>query len=557
MGIKRPLFVRAKPVSSDANSVDCVVCGRFADDSYGAYRNRSSRQVGNYKRSASAAVIRPDNHHLKAATDAHAVFSDRKLGNQNWNSDSQLQSRSREAQQGGSGGGSSNSNSNSSSNGVGGPPGRPPDRAGNVPAFKADSGPVRGGVVKVSGVQPLVSHGHPQGQGQSPAGAGRGGGETFTARPYHVEQSRAGAPPEEEASRPGSAPSPKQPRSVKERISNLERKSSFSSSSSATPTPTASPMHTAGTPTATHTPTHTPTSTSQRWANAAPFGATHRAGAENLKPQRGNNNSNSNNNRVPTSRSMVLTDPYQGRERDRPPSGSPASAAPASSTQNSVSARPRAYSERSKQGGEASDPKPSQRFAEVAPMASDARALPGHVRNSSQASAERPRSSSSPYNRRESAPAPQIPPDAAVAMVSPRRKSEGNFLSSHAEVDTERSPPPAPAEMTIISHGRQPSQEELECDQQAKELAREVAGSEKKLSDVLSADSTKKRMKYMDGLFSSPLDGEVKTPASVRRHQSQGPGDRSSPQQLQQPQPTASADATDAKPADDAGPHKR
>lgn len=545
------------------------MCGRFADDSYGAYRNRSSRQVGTYKRSASAAVILPDNHHLKAATDAHAVFSDRKLGNQNWNSDSQLQSRSREAQQGGSGGGGGgSSNSNSGSNGVGGPPGRPPDRAGNVPAFKADSGPVRGGVVKVSGVQPTVPHGHPQGQGQSPAGAGRGGGggETFTARPYHVEQSRAVAPPEEEAARPGSAPSPKQPRSVKERISNLERKSSFSSSSSATPTPTASPMHTAGTPTATPTSTHTPTPTptSQRWANAAPFGATHRAGAENLKPQRGNNSSSnssgSNNNRVPTSRSMVLTDPYQGRERDRPPSGSPASAAPASSTQNSVSARPRAYSERSKQGGEAapspSDPRPSQRFAEVAPMASDARALPGHVRNSSQASAERPRSSSSPYNRRESAPAPQIPPDTAVAMVSPRRKSEGNFLSSHAEVDKERSPP---AEMTIISHGRQPSQEELECDQQAKELAREVAGSEKKLSDVLNADSTKKRMKYMDGLFSSPLDGEVKTPASVRRHQSQGPGDRSSPQQLlhPQPQPTASADATDAKPAEDAGSHKK
>lgn len=182
-------------------------------------------------------------------------------------------------------------------------------------------------------------------------------------------------------------------------------------------------------------------------------------------------------------------------------------------------------------------------------MASDARALPGHIRNSSQIPADRPRSSSSPYNRRESAPAPQMPPETAVAMMSPRRKSEGNFLSSNTEVDTERSP--SPGEITIC-HGRQPSQEELECDQQAKELAREVASSEKKLSDVLSADSDKKRMKYMDGLFSSTLDAEVKMPASVRRHQSQGPGDRSS--QLSQPQPTNAESA--AQPAED-GSHKR
>ena len=204
---------------------------------------------------------------------------------------------------------------------------------------------------------------------------------------------------------------------------------------------------------------------------------------------------------------------------------------------------------------ERSDPRPNQRFAEVAPMASDARALPGHVRNSasghSNSPADRSRSTSSPYNRRESAPpaAPRTPAETttAVAMVSPRRKSEGNFLSSHAEAAAEKELPPGPGSMTVC-HGRQPSQEELECDQRAQELAREVAGSEKKLSDVLSADPTKKRMKYMDGLFSSPLAAGVKAPASVRRHQSQGTGDRSTLQQAQQTHPGEAANTPPQQP---------
>ncbi|XP_070198444.1 protein Shroom3-like isoform X4 [Littorina saxatilis] len=497
----------------------------FADDSYGAFKNRGNRQVGTYKRSSSAALLRPDNHHLAAATEANSVFSDRKLGNHNWNSDSQLQHREGQVAGG-------------STNGLGGPPGRPPDRQGNVPAFKADSGPVR--VTKVQGgPQPLAS----SPQGQSPGGRA-GGDVTFSARPYQVEPPRGAG---EEENRNGTSTSPKQqPRSVKDRIDNLERKTSFSSSSSSsTPTPTTSPQHTASAPPS--------TSSSQRWADAAPFEATHRAGGDTHKAQPGNSNTSNHSNhssRVPNSRPMVQTDSHH-HTRERPPIGSPASEF---STQSS---RPRAHSERSRQGElpppsdsrssqrytemapsqrypevspsqrytdvapsqRYTDVTPSQRYSDVAPVASDPRALPGHVRNSSQNSTDRPRSSSSPYNRRESAPAPQIPPDTAV-INSPRRKSEGNFLSSNPDGDKDASPPPG--EMTI-SHGRQPSQEELECDQRAAELAREVADSEKKLSDVLSSDTDKKRMKYMDGLFSADL--EVKTPASVRRHQSQGSAD--------------------------------
>ena len=135
-------------------------------------------------------------------------------------------------------------------------------------------------------------------------------------------------------------------------------------------------------------------------------------------------------------------------------------------------------------------------------------------------------------------------------MVTPRRKSEGNCLPSQSELD-ELCPPPGPI---TASHARQPSQEELECDQRAKELAMEVAASEKKLSDVLTSDPTKSRMKYMDGLFSGPSDMEVKTPASVRRHHSHGSGDASlarmqqqqQQQQLQQGLGTAAADSPDA-----------
>ena len=54
------------------------------------------------------------------------------------------------------------------------------------------------------------------------------------------------------------------------------------------------------------------------------------------------------------------------------------------------------------------------------------------------------------------------------------------------------------------SHSRQPSQEELECDQQALVLAQHLAGqgADQKLSEVLRLDTNKKRMQFMDGLFS-------------------------------------------------------
>lgn len=108
------------------------------------------------------------------------------------------------------------------------------------------------------------------------------------------------------------------------------------------------------------------------------------------------------------------------------------------------------------------------------------------------------------------------PANAAVTDPA-RRKSEGGCLSSDGGAQLSS------------SHSRQPSQEELECDQRVRELAREVAESEKKLSDVLRADSTQKRMKYMGGLSFGDTGEVPSTPASIRKlHSPQAAGDPSS-----------------------------
>ena len=64
--------------------------------------------------------------------------------------------------------------------------------------------------------------------------------------------------------------------------------------------------------------------------------------------------------------------------------------------------------------------------------------------------------------------------------------------------------------IVTISHRKQPSQEELECDEKAQELARVLQESDKQLSEVLTLDSNKSRMQYMDGLFQ--MDNEPPRP---------------------------------------------
>lgn len=61
--------------------------------------------------------------------------------------------------------------------------------------------------------------------------------------------------------------------------------------------------------------------------------------------------------------------------------------------------------------------------------------------------------------------------------------------------------------MLVVNHIRQPSAEELECDQKAQELAKVLKDSDKQLCDVLTSDSKKNRMQYLDGIFPTTAEG--------------------------------------------------
>ncbi|KAL4229933.1 melanosome organization [Mactra antiquata] len=61
--------------------------------------------------------------------------------------------------------------------------------------------------------------------------------------------------------------------------------------------------------------------------------------------------------------------------------------------------------------------------------------------------------------------------------------------------------------LVTVNHGRQASAEEIECDKKAKELAKVLKGSDKVLSDVLTSDSKKIRMQYLDGIL--PVETDV------------------------------------------------
>ncbi|XP_053399311.1 uncharacterized protein LOC123558351 isoform X6 [Mercenaria mercenaria] len=71
------------------------------------------------------------------------------------------------------------------------------------------------------------------------------------------------------------------------------------------------------------------------------------------------------------------------------------------------------------------------------------------------------------------------------------------------------------SQLVTVNHGRQPSAEELECDQKAQELAKVLKDSDKQLSEVLTSDSKKIRMQYLDGLLPVDSDqGEERRPRS-------------------------------------------
>ena len=80
--------------------------------------------------------------------------------------------------------------------------------------------------------------------------------------------------------------------------------------------------------------------------------------------------------------------------------------------------------------------------------------------------------------------------------------------------------PPDNTAIVMISHRKQPSQEELECDEKAQELARVLQESDKQLSQVLTSDSNKSRMQYMDGLFQVESEHVPARPKSASKKES-------------------------------------
>lgn len=458
-----------------------LVSCRYADDSYAAYKNRSSRQVGIYKRSSSAAVIRQNSDGNSEGADT-STFGDRRLGTQSWNSETHLLAANRHD--------TFRSDKGADTDGANLPE-RPPDRPGNVPAFKADSGPAVRSVTKVTGgPQPLQAR-HQLSrtrspQSHSPTARGGGSGGSFAAQPYAAASHSQSKGRQDEGHRQsGGAPlgasvtstsvQQSQSRSLVDHGTKLERKESFTSGP---PTPVPSSNRTA--------------SPSHRWANVVPFEATHHLALSSESVNRG---SGSNEQASSKSRAGGHSDSNSVMEHLSSgsfplPVDSPERSRLGKVSNTIVGTRPDPRAD--KAGPPLSGVETSHKKKALASPGDGTRAVSGF------------------YNRRESAPPPPSLIPRSSPRESPRRQSEGSFLPSRQEADKRGVDDLAD---TSVSHGRQPSQEELECDQKALELAREVADSEKKLSDVLSADMASTRMKYIHGLFSGP-DGSPKRTAA-------------------------------------------
>lgn len=86
------------------------------------------------------------------------------------------------------------------------------------------------------------------------------------------------------------------------------------------------------------------------------------------------------------------------------------------------------------------------------------------------------------------------------------RRSDPVDMRQNPSKDTSGQPEERHSSPVVVNHARQPSAEELECDQKAEELAKVLKESDKELSEVLTSESKKSRMQYLDGIL--PLKAE-------------------------------------------------
>ncbi|BFZ24533.1 hypothetical protein BsWGS_27572 [Bradybaena similaris] len=97
--------------------------------------------------------------------------------------------------------------------------------------------------------------------------------------------------------------------------------------------------------------------------------------------------------------------------------------------------------------------------------------------------------------------------------TSPLENSASSPHPSDLNVNSPREYKRKSSSTPTLNHLRQPSQEEIECDEKVMELAEELDESDQKLLEVLSQDRAMKRMLYMDGLFLDiSNDGEKSSP---------------------------------------------
>ncbi|CAL1526801.1 unnamed protein product [Lymnaea stagnalis] len=379
----------------------------FAEESYIGHKNKSSRAIGTYQRSKSAAVLQGNNHTLED--------DDQKLGQQNWNSESVLtqgQTIGAEPAQASAGNNSHNDKTEAVpelNTAASVPPVRPArpstyGRHGNA----GGAAPPPASTAQSSSVSTASTATAPP-QGPSPS--------VFSAKPFTVEQ-------------PGWIARRDSPRRNPD-------------SSDSNPSPMRGQWQGPG------QPGSNSDHPSYRWPS-------------------------DDNPRAPPA---VIQSQYSPQRRVPPSDSSPSPQWSAngmnSYKQAPISSSPdNAYN----RSGEPLSP------SEEPPVA-----LP-------------PRD----YIRRDSAPVKSVPsavsPDSklGVSTDTSRRRSDSSVNSTN-RLDN--------GDVSASVHSRQPSQEELECDEKAKQLAQELSGKDQKLSEVLRLDSTKKRMQYMDGLFSGAMDG--------------------------------------------------
>ncbi|XP_050417764.1 uncharacterized protein LOC126831141 isoform X3 [Patella vulgata] len=512
----------------------------FADDSYGAYKNKKSRAPGNYQRSVSgSAVVRIENQEYPE--DGLGYTEKKKLGQNSWNSESSL-------------------------NGAVSQPKRPRDFPNdpprNVPSFKVESS-VRD-VIKGT-VQPLVApvHRFPgalpntistkssnySAQNTHSVPNSNTSAQRFDSLPQNPDNSKSGHDKEAVRNRVYNYESPTksqtdanrsvtawltknesianspvnlglQPRNIHENL-NIQRSKTFNQPPSPvrnipsqeeikkrstfnSPTPYgARPYQTSYSPLHTDKLPQKPTQSITH--NRPDDGNKISMEAENIQQARDNRGSSQNIGSTKVSENVTNNNISNYSDRVTQYKGE---VSRNSATETSLRLTSSIPSSRS--SGEISRDGSGDNFSVKSSVKSDissqnkTKGVNTSDINKSQQDGNRSINSPTQSNSQSfvvsSNSAMRSSPHSNTSLSSPTNNNSPKTVQSN-DSSLKKTTSGSVLPPGTICHGRQRSQEELDCDKQAKELAKELEEQDKKLSDVLIQDSNTKRMQYMDGLF--------------------------------------------------------